>query len=627
VHPEESFVSVPSHYKSNLRDLYFNLFEFHDVGHRVLGRPPFHLLDEAAARDALAQLDKLAVTELATTFAAADRDPPTLSADGKVRLGEPIRRTLQTYLDHDWHLLEMPEHLGGMAAPPSVVWAQIELFMGSNAAVAFYLTSLFMARVIDRFATPEQKQRLLPQMVHKAWGCTMVLTEPDAGSDVGAGRARARHVRDDEWHIEGVKRFITSGEFDFAENIVHLVLARPEGAGPGTKGLSLFIVPKIWVEADGSLGAVNGVRATNVEHKMGLRGSATCELTFGEDTPARGLLLGNVHNGINQMFNIIEQARMAIGIKSMSTLSTAYLNALSYARERIQGPDLLHANDKASPRVPIIRHPDVRRMLMLQKSHAEGMRALVFYTASIQDEVALRGGHGARDAAELDRLNDLLLPLVKGYCSEKAYELLAVSLQCYGGSGFLHDYPIEQYIRDQKIDSLYEGTTHIQALDLLLRKIGRDGGQTLRGLLAQIHKTIQDGEGGDGLAGERALLAEAIGNVEAMLLALLPKMMGESLYHAGLQGNRVLMALAELCIGWLLIRHAALASLKLAALSGAAATGEGSGDNDQAYYTGKVASARFYCAEVLPRLAIERRLVEQSSLMVMQVPDAAFGPL
>ena len=338
---------LESHYKSNLRDLYFNLFEFHDLGQRVLGKPPFTSLDEAAARDTIAQMEKLAVNELSASFAAADRTPPELGPDGEVRLSEPIKRTLRAYLDHHWHLLEMPEHLGGMSAPPSLGWAQFELLIGSNPAVAFYVTSLFMARIIDRFATTEQKGRWLPQMVEQAWGCTMVLTEPDAGSDVGAGRTRARHIKDDEWHIEGVKRFITAAEFDTCKNVIHLVLARPEGAGPGTKGLSLFVVPKIWVNADGSFGERNGVRATKVEHKMGLRGSATCELTFGDEVPARGLLLGNDHSGIQQMFQIIEQARMAIGIKSMSTLSTAYHHALAYTRERIQGPDLLRAPTRA----------------------------------------------------------------------------------------------------------------------------------------------------------------------------------------------------------------------------------------------------------------------------------------
>ena len=608
-------MTATSHYKSNLRDLFFNLFEFSDIGRTTLGRGSFTSLDEAAARDSLVQLEKLCTNELAASFVATDQSGVELGADGRVVLPEPLRRSLKAYLDNDWHLLEMPEHLGGLGAPPSLVWAGFELMTGSHATAAFYLSTLFMLRVIDRLATPEQKARFFPHALDRTWNCTMVLTEPDAGSDVGAGRTRARPVGGDEWHIEGVKRFITGGDSDLFENILHLVLARPEGAGPGTKGLSLFIVPKIWVNADGSLGEPNGVRVTKVEHKMGLRGSATCELTFGDEAPARGLLLGNVHNGIAQMFHIIEQARMAIAIKSMSTLSTAYKNALAFAKERVQGSDLTRVLDKTAPRVSIIHHPDVRRMLMTQKAYAEGMRALCFFAARQQDEVAILGGHGSKDAAEIDRLNDLLLPLCKGYCSDKAYEILAVSLQCFGGSGYLTDYPIEQYIRDQKIDSLYEGTTHIQALDLLLRKIARDGGATLRGLLGQVQKTLAEGEGGLELQPERALLTEALGHAEALLMALLGKMQ-ESLYHVGLHGNRVLFVLAEVVIAWLLIRHAALAVRKLADAA--------LGDDERAFYQGKVQSARFYCAEVLPRIAVDRRRIESSELSLMQLPEEAF---
>ena len=606
-----------NHYKSNLRDLMFNLFEFHEVGTRVLGQGPFQALDEDAARHAITQMEKLAVTELSASFADTDRRGVELQADGTVPLPEKLKASMQVFLDNDWHMLEMPEHLGGMAAPPSLVWANYELLSGSNATAGFYLSLIFMARIIDRFGTAEQKSRFLPHMLEQQWSCTMVLTEEGAGSDVGAGRTKAKHIAGDEWHLEGTKRFITSGESDFFPNIVHLVLARPEGGAPGTKGLSLFLVPKFWVNEDGTMGERNGVRCTKVEHKMGLRGSATCELTFGDDQPARGLLLGNVHNGIHQMFHVIEQARMAIGVKSMSTLSTAYLNALEFARLRVQGGDLLRIMEKTSPRVNIIQHPDVRRMLMAQKAHVEGMRALIFFAASLQDQVAILGGHGSPSATQLERQNDLLLPLVKGYCSEKVYELLAVSLQCFGGSGYCQDYPIEQYIRDQKIDSLYEGTTHIQALDLLLRKIGRDGGETLRGMLAQVQKTIEDAEGGAALTTEREALKSALGQVQAMLMSLLGKM-GESLYHVGLQGNRVLMALAELLIGWLLIRQAALASSKLAALS------EGA-DSERAYYQGKLHSARYFCTQVLPRLKLDRQLVEASTLDLMAVGDEAFG--
>jgi hypothetical protein len=367
------------------------------------------------------------------------------------------------------------------------------------------------------------------------------------------------------------------------------------------------------VNEDGTLGERNGVYCTNVEKKMGIKASATCEMTFGDRKPARGLLVGGVHDGIRQMFHAIEQARMGVGVKSMSTLSTAYLNALAYTKERVQGPDLLHAGDKASPRVRIVQHPDVRRMLMAQKAHAEGMRALCLFTAWVQDQVEIKGGHGAKGAAELDRLNDLLLPLVKGYCSEKAYELLGVSLQCFGGSGFCQDYPIEQYIRDQKIDSLYEGTTHIQALDLFFRKIARDGGQTLQGLLGRVKKTLEDAEGGASLAHERGALASALADVEGIFGAMMGKTQ-ESLYHVGLQANRVLAALAELVIGWLLVRSSAVAYMRRVEAIGP----------DRAFYTGKIAAARWFCDNVLPGLTLTRKLVEKGTLGLMEVPEDAF---
>jgi hypothetical protein len=303
---------------------------------------------------------------------------------------------------------------------------------------------------------------------------------------------------------------------------------------------------------------------------------------------------------------------MAIGIKSMSTLSTAYLNALDYAKTRVQGPDLARAAEKTSPRVTILRHPDVRRMLLLQKSHAEGMRALCYFTAHVQDQVEILGGHGAGAARELDQLNDLLLPLVKGYCSEKAYEMLAVSLQCFGGSGYCQDYPIEQYIRDQKIDTLYEGTTHIQSLDLLFRKVARDGGATLQGLLGRVQRTLEEQVGGEALAIERTALERALGDVRGIFAALMGKL-NESVYHVGLQGNRVLIALAELVVGWLLVQHAAVALERRA-----------HNPADAAFYDGKVASARFFCESVLPGLTLARRLVQASTLSAMEVAEDSF---
>jgi hypothetical protein len=554
---------------------------------------------------------QLCTNELAAAFDESEHTPPKLEADG-VKLPPGLKGAMGAFHDAGMHLLEQPPHLGGLGAPPSLGWATFELLAGAHASLAFYTLGNLLVRIIDRLGTDAQKRRFLPHMLERRWGGSMVLTEPDAGSDVGAARAKARRVAGDVWEIEGVKRFITNGDSDMSENIIHMVLARPEGAAPGTKGLSLFVVPKYWVEEDGRLGELNGVVCTKLEKKMGLKGSVTCELTFGDGKPSRGLLLGEVHDGMRQMFYIIEQARMAVGVKSMAALSAGYGRALAFSKDRLQGADLMQARDKTAPRVPIFRHPDVRRMLMAQKAHAEGMRALCLFTASIQDGVELKGGHRASEAGELDALNDMLLPLVKGYCSEKVYELLALSLQVHGGSGYLTDYPVEQYIRDQKIDTLYEGTTHIQALDLLMRKVARDGGATLQGLLAQVRETAEGGGGGKELEAERAALGRALGDVETMLGTLMGKL-GESVYHVGLQGNRVLASVAELVIGWLLVRHAQVALERMKSNPG-----------DRAFYVGKLASARWYCHEVLPGLAHAARMVEQGNLDLMEVPEESF---
>ena len=606
-------MSTEHHFRSNLRDTFFNLFEFLDVGNKSLGHEPFDALDEGTAKASLRAIEKICKHEVAASFSDADRRPAHMTDDGRVVLPASFMKSLQSFFDGDWHRFSLPVHMGGAGAPPTLAWASFELVSGANGAASFYLAGPMMAKSIDRLATEAQRARYLPQLIDRQWNTAMVLTEPDAGSDVGAARARAVHVKGDEWHLEGVKRFITNGDYEGPENIVHIVLARPDGAPVGTKGLSMFLVPKYWVEEDGSLGERNGWAVTRLEKKMGIRSSVTCEVHYGGSAPCRALLVGDKHDGIRQMFHIIEDARMAVGVKSMGTLSTAYLNALAYTKDRKQGPDLLRATDKHAPRVAIVKHPDVRRMLMSQKAHAEAMRALIFWTAFIQDQVAIRGGHGSSEAAALDALNDLLLPLVKGWSSDATSAQLALSLQCLGGSGYCDDYPMEQYIRDQKIDTLYEGTTHIQSLDLFFRKVARDGGATLQGLIGRVRASLDAELAVPALAKEHAALTEATGEVEAIFMTMLGKV-NESLYHAGLQGNRVLFALAELVGGWLLLQHAALALSKR----------EGASDADSAYYDGKVASARWWAENVLPTIAHTRSLIERGSLDLMELSDESF---
>ena len=617
-----------SHYKPNLRDIEFNLFE---VLRRqdLLGQPPYPELDEQTARGILDELERMATGPLAESFADADRNPPVFDpATHSVRIPESLRKSYRAFMDAEWYRLALPAELGGTEAPRSLNWAMAELILGSNPAVWMYASGHTMARVLWDLGTADQK-RFAEQAVEREWGATMVLTEPDAGSDVGAGRTRAIEQPDGTWHIEGVKRFITSAEHDLADNIFHLVLARPEGHGPGTKGLSMFLVPKYLVAEDGTVGERNGVLITNVEHKMGLKASTTCEVTFGAvqpgGRPAVGTLVGGVHDGIRQMFKVIENARMMVGTKAIATLSTGYLNALDFARNRIQGADLTQMTDKTAPRVTIIHHPDVRRMLMLQKAYAEGMRALVLYTAAIQDTLQIAAAESRTDEAAAG-LNDLLLPVVKGVGSERSYEMLTLALQTLGGSGFLQDYPIEQYIRDAKIDSLYEGTTGIQGMDLFFRKIVRDNGQAFDALLTRIKDFAAADGGNGGLKTERAALAEAAGHVEAMAGAMVGFLLASAdqpaeIYKTGLNTTRLLMALGDLVIGWLLLTHAEIALNKLDEIA-ADVLPQLAADHD--FYAGKLSAGRFFAATVLPRLATERIVVEATTLDLMDLPEDAF---
>ncbi|MFY1696937.1 MULTISPECIES: acyl-CoA dehydrogenase [unclassified Solwaraspora] len=617
-----------THYKSNLRDLEFNLFEVFGAD-RTFGQAPYADLDVDTARSILAEVERLAREELAPSFVPGDRNPPVFDpATHTVTMPEEFRRSFAAFMSAEFWRLDLPEELGGTNAPRALWWSLADLVLGSNAPVWMYASGPSFAHTLYVEGTPEQKE-WAKLFVERHWASTMVLTEPDAGSDVGAGRTRAIPQPDGSYHIEGVKRFITSGEHDLSENIIHYVLARPvgvEGAGgPGTKGLSLFVVPKYHFDgATGELGERNGVFATNIEHKMGLKVSTTAELTFGEHgVPAKGWLLGDVHDGIRQMFLIIEYARMLVGAKAIATLSTGYLNALEYAKNRVQGADLLQMTDKAAPRVTITHHPDVRRSLMLQKAYAEGLRALVCYTASWQDKINIARAAGDEEAVKVaKRVNDLLLPLVKGCGSERAYELLGhESLQTFGGSGFLQDYPLEQYVRDSKIDTLYEGTTAIQSLDLFFRKIVRDNGQSLMTVAGEIQAFIT-AEGGNGqLKEERAALGRALGEVQN-ILGVMTGWLGEvqsgeqrSLYKVGLSSRRLLLALGDVVVAWLLQRQAEVALTALAGEVSAA---------DRNFYQGKVAAARFFASEVLPRIGADRRIIAGTALDLMDLPEEAF---
>ncbi len=622
-----------SHYRSNLRDIEFNLFEV--LGRdEILGCAPYDDVDPQTARSILAGVDRLAREDLAASYVDSDRHPPVFDpATHTAPLPASFVRSYRAWNESGYWRLQVPSQIGGTPGPPSLNWAVGELVLGSNAPVWMYGGGPVFARLAYVNGVPRDQQ-IAQIMIDREWSGTMVLTEPDAGSDVGAGRTRATRNDDGTWSLHGVKRFITTAEHDLSENIVHFVLARPTGVegvgGPGTKGLSLFIVPKHHFDLEtGELtGERNGVYVTNVEHKMGIKVANTCEVTFGDAStgggePARGWLLGEVHDGIAQMFQVIENARMFVGAKAIATLSSGYLNALDFAKTRVQGADLAESADRSAPRVTITHHADVRRSLMTQKSSAEAMRALVLYTATWQDRVQIAQHDGEVDALAAE-VNDLLLPIVKGYGSERSWVVLATeSLQTLGGSGFLVDYPLEQYVRDAKIDTLYEGTTAIQGLDFFFRKIVKNGGKALGHLTGEI-RAFADDERGRLFTVERRLLDTALDDANAIVSHMVADLMSadesseggdrRNVYKVALNTTRVLMVLGDVVCAWLLLEGAEVASAALTSRPG----------TDTAFYEGKVAAARFFARTTLPRISAERAIAEAVDLAVMDLDESVF---
>ena len=610
-----------SHYRSNLRDIRFDLFEL--LGRDdVYGSAPFADFTPDAADTVLDEAERYATNKLALSFSDVDRGAVTFDATThSVRLPQDYRASAADYLSSGWLDLDLPEELSGQAVPPTLRWCVTELMLGANAAIPQGLNVIpQVVRLLHQEGT-EPQRRLAELITELQWMVTMVLTEPDAGSDVGAARTRAIPQPDGTWHLEGVKRFITYGDHDLTANIVHMVLARPVGVdgagGPGTAGLSLFVVPKFHFDPNtGELGERNGVYATGLEHKLGITGSPTCEVTFGGEHPAVGWLLGDRHAGIQQMFEIIKHVRMLVGVKAMATLSTGYLNARDYALNRVQGQPLVRT-DTAPGAVPIIDHPDVRRSLMTQKAYTEGMRALILYAASQQDHIEISRAQGTLDT-EADACHQLLLPVIKGFCSETAWRILGQeSLQIFGGSGYLEDYPLEQYVRDTKVDTLYEGTTGIQGLDLFSRKIVRDRGATLERLLIEMDKTADDGSN-DSFATERALLRAGIDAVRDMC-TLLTVRWGTSDDKdqrplAAQDTTRLLLQIGNLVCGWLLLRSAQIAEERTVAAAPA----------ESDFYLGKAATGRWFVRHVVATIPAELVSMHHTSSELVELPRTAF---
>jgi hypothetical protein len=604
-------------YRADLREMNFLLFEQFKLG-ELLGAPPFESWDEETCRETLKQSYRFATEVTGPLNASGDREGCRLE-NGQVKTPEGFKEAWQELYQLGFKSVPFPADHGGQSGPYTLHAMIEEMLSGSNCAFAMYagLTAGAL-ELVEAFATSGQKQRYFEKMLTGVWSGTMCLTEPQAGSDVGAASARARKNPDGTYAIQGTKIFISAGDHDLAANVVHMVLARIEGASPGTKGLSLFIVPKVRVNPDGSLGESNDVAVGGLEHKIGINGSATCVLNFGESGRCVGELIGTAeHVGMSQMFRLMNTARIAVGIQGLGIASSAYLNALDYARERKQGSSLRNFKDPSAPRVPIIEHADVRRMLLDMKAHVEGVRAMLCKLTMHMDRARALAGKDEEKATYHRGQVDLLTPLLKAYSSEQAWNVCATALQVLGGAGVTRDYPVEQYVRDVKVFTIYEGTSHIQAMDLVGRKLGQAGGAPLAAFMADIGAFVEAHRGHAVLGDSVRLLGQAQLAVGGTAKAYMAWSQSGKFELVPATANRFLEMMSELTVGWLLLEAAVVAEKAAQGLAG--------GHPDLGFYEGKRASAVYYARNALATAPLKAQQIAAEDRTALDMPAEAFA--
>ena len=569
----------------------------------------------------------LAVKEILPTLKESDEIGAVFD-NGTVHAPECFKKPYQAIVDGEWIAMAEDPEIGGQGLPFTIAQAALEHFVGGGFAfVAYPFAGHGTAKMIEIFGTPEQKELYMKKLYAGIWSGTMVLTEPEAGSDLGALTTSAKLNEDGTYSITGNKIFITNGDHDLTPNIVHPVLARIEGAPAGTRGISIFIVPKVWVNEDGSLGEPNDVVCTGIEEKMGLHGSATCQLAFGGKGKCRGVLLGEVNKGLRVMFHMMNEARLLVGAIGASNASSAYMYAVNYAKERKQGRDLLEFMNPDAPSVTIINHPDVRRMLMWMKTLTEGMRSLVYYGANLFDQVAL-----AEDEEEKERLNgliELLTPIIKSYCTDKGFEVCIQAIQIYGGYGYTKDFPVEQLARDSKINSIYEGTNGIQAMDLLARKLGMKKGAVFMSFLAEVQKTIAAAREMPELAGLADSLNQAMDRLAQVTMGLGKVAMSEKVKTAFAHALPFLDAMGDITMAWMLLWRAVVAQPKLAkivdGLEGEERAAKVAKDKNAAFYQGQVLGAAYFINTILPVARGRLEAIAAADSSPMDMPEASFG--
>ena len=604
-----------NYYKANLRDLSFLLFEQFKLD-ELLGKAPF----ANWGKD-----EVLAVIEEAYGWVQKHMGPYNGSGDaegcrlenGQVKVPSGFKETWKALFEAGWRTLAIEEKHGGQAGPFTLAMMVEEFMCGSNTSFNMYpALTQGAADVILAFGTEKEIATYVPNMFNGKWAGTMCLTEPQAGSDVGSATTTAVKRADGQYNIKGTKIFISGGDQDMTENIIHMVLARLPDAPAGTKGLSLFIVPKVRPD-----GTPNDVTTAGIEHKMGIKGSSTAQLVFGENDGCIGELIGEVENkGMSQMFHLMNYARIGVGLQGLSLASSAYLNALEYAKDRKQGSSIKQWKDATAPRVPIIEHPDVRRMLLDMKARTEGIRALaVKLTMHIDREAAINKTGGDKALAEYHQGQvDLLVPLLKAYGSDQAFQVCATAIQVYGGAGYLKDWPVEQYARDSKIFSIYEGTNHIQAMDLVGRKLMQRGGANIQAFSKDVQTFVTANKDHASLKDAIVVLGQAMESMTATGGKFMQWFGGGKMEMVPTVANRFLEMMSETVLGWLLLEQAVIAEAASAKLA--------ANHPDKAFYEGKRFAAQYFAYNVLPGVAAKAQLIAREDRTALDIPVAAFCP-
>jgi len=603
-------------YRANIRDLKFVLHEVLKIEESLLQRDQFRDCSVQDVNMVLEEAAKFAETVLGPANKEGDREGCRFE-QGRVYVPQAYHAAYRQFCENGWNAVTTPAECGGQGLPGVVGTATGEMFIGGCMSMMIYsgLTN-GAARLIHSFGSEALKQTFMHKMFSGQWAGTMQLTEPNAGSAVGDTKTSARRAGD-HYLLTGTKIFISGAEQDLTENIVHAVLARVEGAPPGVKGLSLFVVPKFRVHADGSLGARNDVACGGIEHKIGMHGSATCLVNLGENNDCHGYLLGEENEGIRLMFQMMNESRIGTGLQGVAAASAAYLNSLAYTRERIQGVAAENMKDPHAPRVEIIKHPDVRRMLLTQKATVEGMRAMLLTCTYHLDMAETAPGREEHD--RYLQFVELLTPICKAYCTDYGFRCCELAIQCMGGYGVTRDYPVEQHLRDLKPASIYEGTTGIQALDLLGRKVAMKGGALFLNFLEMLNAFVEQHRGhprlGDTVA-RFALAKDKLAEITMHLGGL--GMSGDRLYPV-LCATPYLYLFGDVLMAYLLLRQAVIAQAKL----------EGGGKTpvqgaEAAFYAGKVLSVRFFVNQLLPAVLHRAEGILSGDRSALEIEEAAF---